>query len=107
MGKINSFLLDGTTPQWVTTFKKAVLRVIGPLLIVAAVAGIVYAIWVGIKFVRAEDKSARDEAKQKLIYVIIGIVVTLALMALFYWLASFLETNGAEQYFGFNETTNP
>ena len=92
-----------TNPAWVKAFSDAVTRIIGPILIVAATAGIIYAIWVGIKFIRAEDKSARDEAKQKLIYVIIGIVVTLALMALFYWLSSYLKAHELTDYFGYDQ----
>ncbi|MCQ2564557.1 MAG: hypothetical protein MJ152_01685 [Clostridia bacterium] len=50
-----------------------------------------YAIVVGVKFVKAEDKGARDEAKAKLITVIIGIVVVVVLVALFYFLAFNIE----------------
>ena len=74
--------------QWVTTLTNAIYAVVGPVLTLAAVAGIIYAIVVGVKFVKADDKSARDEAKQKLISVIVGIVVTLLLIAFFFWLAS-------------------
>lgn len=81
-----SYMLDAI-PQWITTLTNAMTNVVNPVLIVVATAGIIYAIWVGIKFVRAEDKSARDEAKAKLISVIVGIVVTGLLIALFYWLA--------------------
>lgn len=76
-----------TGVSWLDTLIDAVLKFVNPLLIVVAVAGIIYAIWVGIKFVRAEDKSARDEAKAKLISVIVGIVVVFVLIALFYFLA--------------------
>ena len=88
---MNSLLL--AVPQWVTTLTNAMTNVINPILIVVATAGIIYAVWVGIKFVRAEDKSARDEAKAKLISVIVGIVVTGLLIALFYWL-SYAMTKG-------------
>jgi prolipoprotein diacylglyceryltransferase len=67
------------------------------------VAGILYAIVVGVKFVKAEDKSQRDEAKQKLITVIVGIVVTGVLIVLFYWLQGAL-LNGSlnfNNWFGF------
>lgn len=82
---MNSLLM--AIPAWVNTLTDAMTTVINPVLIVVATAGIIYAIWVGIKFVKAEDKSARDEAKQKLISVIVGIVVMGLLIALFYWLA--------------------
>ncbi len=76
-----------TEYAWLNTLINAVLKVIGPILILAAVAGTIYAIVVGVKFVKAEDKSARDEAKAKLISVIVGIVVTVVLIGLFYFLA--------------------
>lgn len=72
---------------WLNFLLKAVIGFINPVLIVASVAGIFYAIVVGIKFMKADDKSAREEAKQKLISVIIGIVVTIVLIILFYFLA--------------------
>ena len=81
---MNMFLTE--QPKWVTDLVQAIFNIINPILILVAVAGIVYAIVVGVKFARAEDKAARDEAKQKLITVIIGIVVTAVLIAVFYWL---------------------
>ena len=79
--------LAQTLPDWLETLLNAVTGVINPVLVVAATAGILYAIVVGVKFVKAEDKSQRDEAKQKLITVIIGVVVTIVLIILFFWLA--------------------
>lgn len=84
---MNMFLAVDTGFGWLNTLINAVYNFINPVLICAAVAGILYAIVVGVKFVKAEDKSQRDEAKQKLITVIIGVVVTFVLVALFYWLA--------------------
>ena len=85
---MNMFLLDPTGIGWLDTLLTAITRIINPILIVAAVAGVLYAIVVGVKFVKAEDKSQRDEAKQKLITVIIGVVVTLILIILFFFLAN-------------------
>ena len=79
-------------PSWVDTLVTAVMDVINPILILVATAGIIYAIVVGVKFAKAEDKGQRDEAKQKLITVIIGIVVTAVLIALFLWLSSALQS---------------
>jgi len=86
---MNMFLAEqaGTGFTWLDTLVGAMYNFINPVLIVVAVAGILYAIVVGVKFVKADDKSQRDEAKHKLISVIIGIVVTIILVALFYWLA--------------------
>lgn len=76
-----------TNYPWLNTLIQAVLNFVNPILIVASVAGIIYAIWVGIKFVKADEKNEREEAKQKLIMVIVGIVVVILLIALFYFLA--------------------
>lgn len=84
---MNNLLAISTGIAWLDTLVNAVLSIINPILILCAVAGIIYAIVVGVKFVKAEDKSQRDEAKQKLITVIIGIVVTCLLIALFYFIA--------------------
>ncbi len=76
---------------WLNTLLSAVINLINPILIVVSVAGIIYAIWVGIKFVKADEKQEREEAKSKLIMVIVGIVVVVLLVALFYFLAYNIE----------------
>ena len=86
MNSLALMLID-TGIDWLDPIVNALISIINPVLIVLAVAGILYAIVVGIKFMKAEDKSARDEAKQKLITVIVGIVVVIVLIALFYFLA--------------------
>ncbi len=85
---MSTLLVDFKTGiDWLETILNAVINIINPILILVAVAGIVYAIVVGVKFAKADEKNERDEAKQKLIYVIVGIVVTGLLIALFYYLA--------------------
>ena len=76
-----------TGVEWLNKLLAAVVNIINPILILVAVAGTVYAIVVGVKFVKADSKDEREEAKQKLISVIVGIVVTFVLIALFYFLA--------------------
>lgn len=84
---MKTLMAKAVIPAWLNTLLNAVTNVIGPILVVAATAGILYSIVVGVKFVKADNKEEREEAKQKLIHVIIGIVVTCVLIALFYWLA--------------------
>ena len=84
---MKNLLAIKTGINWLDVLISSVYNVIGPILIVVAVAGIIYSIVVGVKFVKADSKDEREEAKQKLISVIIGIVVTFVLIALFYWLA--------------------
>ena len=84
---MNMLMAINTGYGWLNTLVTTVISLINPILIVVAVAGIVYSIVVGIRFVKADTKDEREEAKQKLITVIIGIVVTCVLIALFYFLA--------------------
>ena len=102
---MNMFLEEAASslPGWLNTLVNAITNFINPILILVATAGIIYAIVVGVKFARAEDKGQRDEAKQKLITVILGIVVTAVLIALFYWLQAALLSNsiGVDNWFGF------
>lgn len=88
-----NMLLDASTnPGWVDALVKAITNILNPILTLVAVAGIIYAIVVGVKFVKADEKGQRDEAKQKLIYVIVGIVVTFLLIALFFWIEKNIGT---------------
>ena len=97
LAKLNGLLAKAVElPGWLETLLSAVKKVIGPILIVAATAGVLYAIVVGVKFVKADTKEEREEAKQKLITVIVGVVVTLVLIVAFYWLAYAIE-NGQIQ----------
>lgn len=53
------------------------------IMAVAAAAGAVYAIVLGINLARADDQSKRDEAKKRLITVIIAVAVTILLVVFF------------------------
>ena len=86
---MNSLFLEGQAvrlPAWMNGLLTAVTNVLNPILIIACLSGINYAIRICITFAKADDKNAREEAKQKLITFITGIVAAIALIALFYWL---------------------
>ncbi len=92
--KFFSMLLDTETTkqtltekyEWLGDLTSAVKNVLNPILIVACLVGIIYAIWVGVQFAKADSSDQRKEAKNKLITVIVGVVAAGALVALFYWL---------------------
>ena len=46
---------------------------------VVALLGVIFGITLGVKFAKAEDTSARDEAKKQLTSFIIGIVIALVI----------------------------
>ncbi len=100
--KVSALLADVKLPGWVETLTDAVNYVLNPILIVASLVGIIYAIWVGITFAKADNSDQRKEAKQKLITVIIGIVAAVALIILFYWLVYMIKAGK----FSFNWTQN-
>ena len=78
---------------WATKISDAVTKILVPILIIACSVGMIYAVVVGIKMMKADDKSARDEAKAKLINIAISIVAIAVLIGLFYALRNWLTTD--------------
>ena len=87
-----------TFDTWADKILDACTKILVPLLIIGAAVGMIYAVVVGIKMMKADDKSARDEAKAKLINIAISIVAIAVLIGLFYALASWLndDTNSKD-----------
>ena len=81
---------------WADKVTTAVNNILVPILIIACSVGMVWAIVVGIKMMKADDKSARDEAKAKLINIAISIVAIAVLIGLFYALMNWLQTNNVK-----------
>ena len=69
------------------TWLNSLFSVLEPLLYaimaVAAAAGAIYAVVLGINLARAEDQSKRDEAKKRLITTIIAVAATIVLVLFF------------------------
>ena len=57
---------------WQGKVTRAVDAILVPVLIIACSVGMIWAIVVGIKMIKADDKAARDEAKAKLINIAIS-----------------------------------
>ena len=74
--------------QWVNNITSAVDSVLWPLLIVVGAAGTIYAVVLGVNMARADSTEKREEAKKRLINVIIGIAITIALILFFKLLTS-------------------
>ena len=77
-------MLNSTTDQNTIELLNKVFNIISIVLWVAlgvvGAIGAVYAIWLGIKLARADEDSKRDEAKKHLLYVLIAIGATAALI---------------------------
>ncbi|MFQ6724301.1 MAG: hypothetical protein ACLRFE_03090, partial [Clostridia bacterium] len=72
--------------------------------------GMIWAIVVGIKMMKADNKNDRDEAKAKLINIAISIVAIAVLIGLFWALMNWLEGTGKEDAktgFGIISNVNP
>lgn len=91
--KGSSFLGAGWTDYkddkaygWVYTVVNAVYTILGPILAIVAAAGILWAIVLGVNMARADSQDKRDEAKKRLISLVVGIVIMVVLIVFFYTL---------------------
>ena len=75
---------------WLNPLITVLQNIVLPVLIVVATAGVIYAIYLGVMMAKAEDESKREEAKKRIINVVIAIAVTIVLMILFYAHIKFL-----------------
>ena len=85
------------------TVYEVINAIIVPILIIVATAGIVYAIVLGVNYAKAETSDQKEEAKKRIINVVVGAVLMIVLM-----LALFLFIKYAPDIFGWvsgNPTT--
>ena len=96
-----------TAETWQGKIVNAVDAILVPLLIIACSVGMIWAVVVGIKMMKADDKSAREENKAKLINIAISIVAIAVLIGLFYALKSWLDDkNITGEDFNIFDSTN-
>lgn len=77
---------DPTLPegfQWVEQITDAISIILWPILIVVASAGSIYAVVLGVNMARADSTEKREEAKKRLINVVIGIAIIVGLILFF------------------------
>ena len=82
---------NDTIGSWVGKVMNAVDKILVPVLIIACSVGMIWAIVIGIKRMKAEDSKAREENKAKLINIAISIVAIAVLIGLFYALRNWLD----------------
>ena len=73
----------GTDYEWLSKLLSSIEWVMWIALILVGACGAVYAIYVGVKMARADSSEQREEAKKRLINIIVSIVVTIALILFF------------------------
>ena len=81
---------DNIAKTWQGKVTAAVENILVPILVIACSVGMVWAIVVGIKMMKADDKNKREEAKATLINIAISIVATAILIGLFWALMNWL-----------------
>lgn len=84
---------------WVGTIVEAINTLLYPLLVVVGAAGMIYAIVIGVQMARADSTEKREEAKKRLINVIVGLAITIGLILFFKLfieviLPAFIDTDG-------------
>ena len=70
------------TYGWVYDLCAALNNILAPLLIIVATAGMIYAVVLGVNLARADSADKQQEAKKRLIYAIVGLVVIIVLIIL-------------------------
>ncbi|MDD3397237.1 MAG: hypothetical protein PHR96_01685 [Clostridia bacterium] len=68
---------------WVATVVEAINQVLWPILIVVGAAGSIYAVIIGVNMARADSTEKREEAKKRLVNVIVGLAIIIALILFF------------------------
>ena len=73
----------GADWSWVWTIVDAIKSVLWPMLIVVCAAGMIYGVILGVNMARADSTDKREEAKKRLINVLIGLAIIVALILFF------------------------
>ena len=68
--------------EWVRDVANAIYGLLWPILIIVAAAGTIYAVVLGVNMARADSTEKREEAKKRLINVVIGLAVIIVLIVL-------------------------
>lgn len=84
--RLASLLADGDAVDkkwgWVTDVTTFLNQALVYILILVATAGTIYAVILGVKMARAEDATAREEGKKKIINFVIALAATVLLIVL-------------------------
>ena len=88
-GKIESIA------DFAETLEFLLRKILGPVLIVIGAIGVIYAIYLGVMYAKAEDASKRKEIQGRLIGAIIGAVIVIVAATIC------LAINWSDVYFSF------
>ena len=69
--------------KWVEQIYSGITTILVPILAIVAAAGIIWAIVLGVNMARADSTDKREEAKKRLIGLVVGIVILVVLIIFF------------------------
>lgn len=75
--------LKDTEWNWCYEIVNAVYTILVPILAIVSAAGVIWAIVLGVQMARADSTDKREEAKKRLVGLIIGIVILVVLIIFF------------------------
>ena len=88
--------IEGGAQQVATDIVNTIKGILIPIISIVAAAGLIWAIILGVNMARADSTEKREESKKRLIALIIGIVIMVALIVFFsVGLSPLLESFGA------------
>lgn len=94
--------------KWVGDVAKFLNQALVYILILVATAGTIYAVVLGVKMARAEDASAREEGKKKIINFVIALAATVLLIVLLKLFCTYLpDWIGIDKFDPTNPNPNP
>ena len=68
--------------NWIYDITDVINAVLWPLLIIVAAAGTIYAVVLGVNMARADSTEKREEAKKRVINVLVGMAIIVGLVLL-------------------------
>lgn len=73
-------MADEVRLDWVDNLVDAINKILPAILIITGAAGTIYAVVIGVNMARADSTEKREEAKKRLINVIVGIAIIIGLI---------------------------
>lgn len=74
----NALASDATLGAIATRIDGIIKNIVSPVLTVIGAAGVIYAIILGVNYIKAETPDKRKEAQSRLIGAIIGVIIIIA-----------------------------
>ena len=75
---LDQYVTDQTLEGVATGFKNIVQKILGPILMVIGVLAVIYAVYLGVLYAKAESADKRKEVQGRLIGACIGAVIIVA-----------------------------